>query len=260
MIFDTHAHYDDDMFIFDRDLLLGKELYEGGIGKVVNVAADKDSVDTTYELSKKYRQVYSALGIHPSETRGLSESIIDHIRDIACDRENVRAIGEIGFDYHEDDYNKEEQEKWFIRQIKLAKELDLPVIIHSRSAAMDTMRVIEENFDPEPGRISGVVHCYSYSVEDAKRYIGLGFMIGVGGVITFKNGKKLKEVVKAIPLTSIVTETDAPYLSPEPHRGDRNTSLNLKYVVKTIAGIKGVSVKEAETVLYDNAERLYRFR
>ena len=259
MIIDTHAHYDDDRFIPDRDRILGQDLPAGGIGMVINVAADEGSVDTTYELSRKYDHVYAALGIHPSELSNLSEGILDHIRELAKDRENVRAIGEIGFDYHGESYDKEEQEKWFIKQLDLADELNLPVVIHSRGAAADTMRVIEERFGGSKGGINGVIHCFSYALQDAVRYTELGFMIGVGGVVTFKNGKKLKEVVEKIPLDRIVLETDAPYLAPDPHRGERNCSLYLKYVVDEISRIKGISTEETEEITSTNAKRLYRF-
>ncbi|MCR5746466.1 MAG: TatD family hydrolase [Lachnospiraceae bacterium] len=258
MIFDTHAHYDDDRFIFDRELLLGGELEAGGIGKVMNVAADIDSLDSTNDLSLRYNNVYAALGIHPSELKGMDERVMDHIRRLAKSNKKVKAIGEIGFDYHDEEYDRNEQEKWFIRQIKLADELMLPIIVHSRGAAADTMRVIKDQYKGREDQINGVVHCYSYSAEDAKEYVRSGFMIGVGGVVTFKNGKKLKEVVSCIPLKSIVLETDAPYLAPEPYRGDRNTSLNLKYVVECVSEIKGISVKEAEDTTFENAMRLYR--
>ena len=257
MIFETHAHYDDDRFIFDREQLLGKELGAAGIGKIMNVAADIDSVDSTNDLSLRYENVYAALGIHPSEISGLTEDDMVHIRMLTERNNKVRAIGEIGFDYHDEDYDREEQEKWFIRQIMLAKELMLPIVVHSRGAAADTMRVIGEHYTGKEERINGVIHCFSYSAEDAERYIALGFMIGVGGVVTFKNGKKLKDVVRRIPLTAIVLETDAPYLSPEPYRGERNTSLNLRYVVKSIAEIKGLSEAEVEAATYENAMRLY---
>ena len=257
MIFETHAHYDDDRFIFDREQLLGKELAAAGIGKVMNVAADIDSVDSTNDLSLRYENVYATLGIHPSEISGLKEDDMSHIRMLAEQNKKVRAIGEIGFDYHDEDYDRQEQEKWFVRQILLAKELMLPIVVHSRGAAADTMRVIREHYTGKEEEINGVIHCFSYSAEDAERYIALGFMIGVGGVVTFKNGKKLKEAVERIPLTSVVLETDSPYLSPEPYRGERNTSLNLRYVVKSIAEIKGLSADEVEAVTYENAMRLY---
>ncbi|MBR1522986.1 MAG: TatD family hydrolase [Lachnospiraceae bacterium] len=257
MIFETHAHYDDDRFAGDKDELLSAGLKAVGVDKVMNVAADIGSVETTNELSLKYDNVYAALGIHPSEVKGLEEKDMVHIKALAEKNKKVRAIGEIGFDYHYEDHDRDKQEKWFVRQIELAKELSLPIIVHSRDAAADTMRVIKAYYTGNEPGINGVIHCFSYSAEEALKYIKLGFMIGVGGVVTYKNGKKLKEVVEKIPLDSIVLETDSPYLAPEPHRGERNSSLNLPYIVSAIAAIKGISDEETERITYDNAMRLY---
>ena len=257
MIFETHAHYDDRRFASDMDALLSSGLIKAGVDKVMNVAADMGSVDTTNVLSLKYDNVYAALGVHPSEIKELTEADMKHIQDLILENKKVRAIGEIGFDYHYEDYDKTEQEKWFVRQIELAKELQLPIIVHSRDAAADTMRVIREYYTGKESGVNGVIHCFSYSAEEALKYIDLGFAIGVGGVVTYKNGKKLKDVVTAIPLEKIVLETDCPYLSPEPHRGERNSSLNLPYVVQAIAELKNVSAEEVERVTYDNALRLY---
>ncbi len=257
MIFETHAHYDDGKFTADRDALLSSELIETGVDKIMNVAADMGSVDTTNALSLKYSNVYAALGVHPSDIKELTEADMYHIKKLALENKKVRAIGEIGFDYHYEDYDKSEQERWFVRQIELAKELELPIIVHSRDAAADTIRVIREHYTGRESNVNGVIHCFSYSAEEALKYIDLGFVIGVGGVVTYKNGKKLKDVVTAIPLNKIVLETDCPYLSPEPHRGERNSSLNLPYVVQAIAELKNVSKEEVEKITYDNALRLY---
>ena len=257
MIFETHAHYDDDRFSKDQKELLTSGLSAAGVDRVMNVAADIESVDTTNELSLKYDNVYAALGIHPSDTGGLDETGMEHIKELARSNKKVRAIGEIGFDYHYEGYDRAEQEKWFIRQIELAKEVSLPVIIHSRDAAADTMRVIKEHYTGSGSKTNGVIHCFSYSAEEALKYIELGFMIGVGGVVTYKNGRKLKEVVEIIPAESIVLETDSPYLAPEPHRGESNSSLNLPYIVRAVADIKGLSIDETERITYENAMRLY---
>ncbi|MCR5775083.1 MAG: TatD family hydrolase [Lachnospiraceae bacterium] len=257
MIFETHAHYDDAAFSEDRDELLSKSLKQAGVARVMNVAADTRSVDSTDRLSKEYESVYAALGIHPSEIQDLTENDILHIKDLILGNKKVRAIGEIGFDYHYDDPDKAAQEKWFIRQIELAGELSLPIIVHSRDAAEDTMRVISNIYSETGSRINGVIHCFSYSKEEAVKYTDLGFFIGVGGVVTYKNGKKLKEVVEKIPLDRIVTETDSPYLSPEPHRGERNSSMNLPYIIRAIAGIKNETPEKVEEITYNNALRLY---
>ena len=256
-IFETHAHYDDDRFSGDRGELLTEGLKKAGIAKIMNVAADMASVDTTNALSLKHDNVYAALGVHPSETDGITEADIQHIRTLALKNKKVRAIGEIGFDYHYEKYDKDNQERWFTRQIELARELSLPVIVHSRDAAEDTLRVISAHYTGKEDRVNGVIHCFSYSKEEALKYISLGFFIGVGGVVTYNNAKKLKEVVHAIPLDRIVLETDSPYLPPEPHRGERNSSKNLPLVAAAIAELKGVTEDEVRRVTYDNAMRLY---
>ena len=258
MIFDTHAHYDDDKFIFDRDELLGRELRQAGIEYVMNVAADMQSVKTTIALADKYDNVYGALGVHPSGTEELTEMDMEFIRDAVMKETKIRAVGEIGLDYSEDEPSKETQEKWFRRQIRLAQECDKPVIVHSRDAAADTYRVIKECYEDRKDRINGVVHCFSYPIEEAEKYIKLGFMIGIGGVVTFKNGRKLREVAAGIPLECMVLETDCPYLAPEPHRGERNTSANLPFVAAAIAEIRGVGAEEIFRATMENAKKLYR--
>ncbi len=257
-IFETHAHYDDERFDIDRDELLGKTLPEAGIRYVVNIAADMDSVKTTNELSLKYDYIYGALGVHPETIDRLTEDDILIIKELALSNRKIRAIGEAGFDLQEGYPDRNLQEKWFRRQIALAKELDLPIVVHSREAASDTYRVLKDEYDSCTERKNGIVHCFSYSPEEALKYIKLGFYIGVGGVVTFKNGKKLKSVVEAIPLEKIVLETDCPYLSPVPFRGERNTSVNLTYVAEEIAQIKGVSFEEVCKNTLENARLLYR--
>ena len=258
MIFETHAHYDDEIFDPDREELLSERLKGSGIEVIVNVASDASSVDSSDELSRKYPNVYAALGLHPSDIRDLSEEMLIHIEKLAKNNEKVRAVGEIGLDYH---YGKDdilEQKKGFVRQIELAKELSLPIIVHSREASRDTMEIIKDHYSDKRDCINGVIHCFSYSSEDAFKYIDLGFVIGVGGVVTYKNGKKLKEVVKEIPLEKIVVETDCPYLAPEPHRGERNTSLNLPFIIQAIAEIKDTSGEEVERITFETAGKLYR--
>ncbi len=257
-IFETHAHYDDEAFVSDRDEILGRLLRAEGIRYVVNIAADMDSVRSTNELTLRYDYVYGALGVHPESIEALSEEDMEFIKKAVSDNKKIRAIGEIGFDFSEGYPKKDIQEKWFRRQIVLAKELDLPIVVHSRDAAEDTYRVLKDEYGGLKDRQNGIVHCFSYSPEEAEKYTGLGFMIGVGGVVTFKNGKKLKSVVEAIPIESIVLETDSPYLSPEPNRGKRNSSLNLKYIAQTIADLKGMSFDEVCRQTMENAKLLYR--
>ncbi len=258
MIFETHAHYDDDKFIFDREELLGGELQAAGVDHVVNVAADMESVNSTYELTLKYDFIYGALGVHPSSVSELNDEKLAYIKKLTETNNKIRAIGEIGFDYYEENPDRNLQEKWFCAQTELAIEEDLPVIVHSRDAAEDTFRVISRYFDKRKDRLNGVIHCFSYSKEEAEKYIKLGFMIGVGGVVTFTNGRKLKETVAQIPLESIVLETDSPYLAPVPYRGERNTSMNIPLIASEIADIKSTDKDTVYRITNENALRLYR--
>ncbi len=253
MIFDTHAHYDDEQFDIDRDSLL-LSMKENGIGTIVNIGANLASSKTTLELAHKYDFIYGAVGVHPSDSAELSDDNFDRIRQMCADEKCV-AIGEIGLDYYWPEPDHEIQKKWFVRQLDLAREVKLPVVIHSRDAAADTVQILKDN---NAGDIGGVVHCFSYSKEVATLCVKMGFYIGVGGVLTFKNGKKMKEVVSEIPIEKIILETDCPYLAPEPNRGKRNSSLNLPYVVKAMAEIKGISEEEVIDITERNARDMYR--
>ena len=254
MIFETHAHYDDDRFNEDRDELL-KRLPEEGVGVVINSGASVESTRDTIRLAKEYPHVYAAVGVHPSEIEELDEDFFAWMKE-QTDWEKTVAIGEIGLDYYWDKEPEvqERQRYWFGRQIELARETHLPIIVHSRDAAADTMQVMKEHHAEE---IAGVIHCYSYSKEMALEFIKMGYYIGVGGVVTFKNAKKLKETVEAIPLEKILLETDCPYMAPEPYRGKRNSSLYLPYVIEEIARIKDISKEEVERVTEENARKLF---
>lgn len=260
MIFESHAHYDDDWYDEDRESLLSS-MSEQNVGKIVNVGASITSSKASLALAQAYENVYAAVGVHPDEILCLKQEGLDEIRRLAME-EKVVAIGEIGLDYFrkeacEYDY-KALQKKWFLEQLELAWELQKPVIIHSRDAAEDTMHILTEFYkDKKAIEHPGVIHCYSYSHEQALTYVKMGFFIGVGGVVTFKNGKKLVEVVKQIPLSSILVETDSPYLSPEPFRGQRNQSGNIKYVIDKIAQIKEISPREVEEITCSNACDFY---
>ncbi|MBQ7481357.1 MAG: TatD family hydrolase [Lachnospiraceae bacterium] len=253
MIFETHAHYDDPAFDRDRDRLLAL-LKDEGIAPIVNIGASIESTKSTVELAHRYDHVYAAIGVHPSDCGDLTENDIEWLKDLSSD-EKVVAIGEIGLDYHYDEPDREIQKKWFIRQLELARETSLPIVVHSRDAAQDTYEIIKDFRG-----LRGVIHCFSYSAELAREYVKMGYYIGVGGVVTFKNGRKLHEVVKEIPLESIVVETDAPYLSPEPYRGRRNSSAFIPYIIERIADLKNVSYETVERALYDNATDLYKVR
>ncbi len=268
MIYETHAHYDDGRFDGDRRELLS-QLPSLGIGRVINVAASIPSIDSCVTLSKDYDYIYAALGVHPGELcpdggeegqgdagRSMDDIIIERIRSLANPGNKVVAIGEIGLDYNwdKDPARRENQRYWFRRQLRLAHELNLPVIIHSRDAAEDTMEIMKEVM---PLHIPGVIHCYSYSPEMAREYVKMGYHIGVGGIVTFKNAKKLVQTVEEIPLERLLLETDSPYLAPEPKRGTRNDSRNLCYIADRIAELKNITREEVENATWNNAERLF---
>jgi TatD DNase family protein len=253
MIFETHGHYDDDRFDEDRDELL-KSFPENDIRFVMNVGADRKSSEQSVALAHIYPHVYAAVGTHPNDVGTMTEQDIEAYRLMAAE-DKVKAIGEIGLDYYYDDVPRDTQIYWFKRQLELAREVKLPVIIHSREAAKDTLDVMK---DMKAEDIGGVVHCFSYSPEMALEYVKMGFYIGVGGAVTFTNAKKLVEVVKEISLNSIVLETDSPYLTPVPNRGKRNSALNIPYVAEKIADIKNIPVEEVYKATFENGKKLYR--
>ncbi len=251
MIYDTHAHYDDAQFDEDRKELL-RAMADHGVGTIVNVSASYASCERVADMVQDYPFMYAAAGVHPDHAGELNEERFARMRELFR-RDKVIAVGEIGLDYYWDNESHEVQKKWFIRQLELARELGLPVLIHSREAAADTMEIMKEY----AGGLKGVIHCYSYSREMAKEYVKMGFYIGVGGVVTFKNARRLKETVEEIPLESIVLETDCPYLAPVPYRGKRNNSAYIRYVAEEIAKIKGIPCGEVISRTEENAKRLY---
>ncbi|MBQ8279259.1 MAG: TatD family hydrolase [Roseburia sp.] len=255
MIFETHAHYDDEQFDSGREALLAS-LPDCGIKRVVNVGASIESTKNSIELAEKYDYIYAAVGVHPSEIAELDEEHFAWLRELTK-LEKVVAVGEIGLDYYWDKEPEvqERQRYWFKRQIELAKEVGLPIVVHSRDAAADTMQILKETHAEE---IPAVIHCYSYSPELAQEFIKMGYYIGVGGVVTFKNAKKLKETVQQIPLERILLETDCPYMAPEPNRGKRNDSRNILYIIEKIAELKQVAVEEVEEITWQNAMKFYR--
>ena len=328
MIFDTHAHYDDHAFDGDREEVLAC-LQDRGVSYVVDVGSTVLSLPRVKDLADRYAFVYGALGLHPDDVgvhareagevfelphfqydgkmqppltglvSGLTPAVKEWIRGALADPKIV-AVGEIGLDYHWNIESREVQIRCFKEQIGLAIEADLPILVHSRTAAEDTMDVIQEMYGagsparkaarqealkklrpeqytevpgkewvwkkevPEgPGRHllrKGIIHAYAYSVEQAKIYTELGFYLGIGGVLTYQNSKKLKKVVREIPLTSLVLETDCPYLTPEPLKGQRNDSASLIFVAEKIAEIKGLPVQEVLRVTYENACHLFKLR
>ena len=251
-IFESHAHYDDEAFDEDREELLGK-MQQQGIEYIINIGVNIDSSKKTVELTEKYPFLYGAVGVHPSDTAELDEQKIGWLK-LQCERPKIVAVGEIGLDYYWDEPERPVQRKWFCRQLDLAREVKLPVVIHSRDAAKDTLTIMKEMHAEE---IGGVVHCFSYSKEMAEEYLKLGFYIGVGGVVTFDNAKKLKEAVEFLPMDKILLETDSPYLTPVPNRGKRNSSLNLPYIARQIAELKGISYEQVVEITNRNARKLF---
>lgn len=251
-IFDTHAHYDDEAFDDDREALL-RALPTEGIGGVVNVAASLTTCKSTRALAEQYDYIYCALGVHPGDTAELTEESMDWLRH-QCQFGKCVAVGEIGLDYYWDEPDRSIQKKWFLRQLDLARECGKPVVIHSRDAAKDTVDIMTAAKCQE---IGGVIHCFSYAKETAKVFLDMGFYIGIGGVLTFKNAKKLVEVAQYAPMDRIVLETDCPYLAPTPYRGRRNCSVLIPYVVEALAQIKGITEEEVRQAAWNNAHALY---
>lgn len=254
MIFDTHAHYDDKKFDTDREALLNS-LPSCGIEAVTNVGADTASSCRAVELANRYDFMYAAVGVHPDHVEELDEEKLKYLERLAQEEKKVVAVGEIGLDYYWDISPHELQKEWFVKQLEMAKRVKLPVIIHSRDAAKDTYEVMKAAYKDLTG---GVIHCFSASVELAREYVKMGFYIGIGGVLTFKNARTIKEVAADTDLERIVIETDSPYLAPVPYRGKRNCSVYLTEVVRELARIKALPEEEIIRVTCENAKRLYR--
>lgn len=244
MIFDSHAHYDDSAFDVDRDLVVS-ELKENGIVGVLNCGSSFEGAKESARLAAENDIFYAAVGIHPEFVKELNEDVVMELKEM-LKGEKVKAIGEIGLDYYyEDNPPREIQKAAFIRQMELAKEYKLPVIIHDRDAHEDTLNILKEF--PE---VKGVIHCFSGSVEFARECLKLGYYIGFTGVVTFKNAKKVLDVVKEIPMDRLLVETDCPYMAPDPFRGKRNRSEYIKFIIDKIADIKGMDreVLQIETI------------
>ena len=262
-IFDTHAHYDDRAFDEDREEILA-QLKEQGYSGIVDIGASFESCKKAVEISNTHDIVYATVGIHPDCIEDFFEGennrntsgnrVIEEMYNMIKNNKKVVAVGEIGFDYHNMTCEKDLQEIWFRAQLDMAKELSMPVVIHSREAERDTEVILREYLGKLP---PSIMHCYSYSKESAREFVQMDYYLGIGGVVTFKNAKKLVEAVEDTPLSKIVLETDCPYLSPEPNRGKRNSSLNLPYIVEKIAQIKNVDPEEVIEVTTSNAKELY---
>lgn len=273
MLFDAHCHINDDSWDETSLAELDAGIKNGDLTYVVDAGTTVEDSRLAVKDSGRWPWCYAAVGIYPHETGGMTEETLEDIKKLASE-EKVRAIGEIGLDYHYDDVDKETQRYWFARQIQTACELGMPIVVHSREANKDTMDILKENgafseerqssFPKRPGPDDTMVpdsrvliHCYSYSVETAEEYVKLGATISICGPVTFKNNRKTRQVVQAIPIEFLTVETDSPYLAPEPVRGHRNTPLNVRYTAEKVAELKGVSYEEASDVTFRNACRFY---
>ena len=255
MIFDTHAHYNDEDYNEDREELFA-EFQRQNIRRVTNIAVDMETSRINDTYTKKYDFMYGTVGVFPTDVAELeAPGAVEELERLLLNNPKLVAVGEIGLDYHYDNIDKPLQQKWFAGQMELARRMKKPIAIHSREAARDTADIMKSC---NAGEIGGVMHCYSYTKEMAREFLDMDFYFGIGGVVTFKNAKKLKEAVEYIPLSNIVLETDAPYLTPEPFRGKRNNSLHLTYVAEKIAELKGISADEVYAATFQNACRLYR--
>ncbi|HHQ4188345.1 TPA: TatD family hydrolase [Clostridium perfringens] len=251
-IFDTHAHYDSDSFDEDRENVI-KELKENGVIGVLNCGSDLYGLRKSVELAKEFDMFYAAVGIHPENADEFNEDVVKEIKEFVKN-EKVKAIGEIGLDYYwEENPPREVQKEVFRTQMKLADELNLPVVIHDRDAHKDTLEIMKEF-----PHVIGVVHCFSGSVEFAKECIKLGYYIGFTGVLTFKNAKKLVDVCREIPAERMLVETDCPFTAPVPFRGKRNKSDYIEYIIDKMSEIRGISGEEMNEVLLNNKKRLFK--
>ncbi len=251
MLFDTHAHFDDSQFDADRDEAI-ISLKDHGVSYVVNIGADMQGSHDSIALAEKYDFIYATVGVHPHEVGNMTEADIDTLRKLSK-HPKVKAIGEIGLDYHyEDGTCPEIQRKWFVRQLELATELNMPVVIHDRESKGECLEILKEH-----NISNGVVHCYSGSAETAKEILKLGMMISFTGVLTFKNARRAIEACAEIPIERLMIETDCPYMAPEPHRGERNFSGYVEYVARKIAEIKGMTFDDVAAITTENAKRFY---
>lgn len=256
-LFDSHSHYNDEKFNEDREQII-KETYEAGVTKFVCAGYNIDSSLFSLEMSKKYEFIYSICGISPNDIPQSEQQLwkdIDEISQIVKNNNSKKlvAIGEIGLDYYWNKENKDLQKQAFIKQIELANELELPIVIHSRDASVDTLDIIRNNKVEK----AGIFHCCQLNQELVRQALGLGYYISFAGPITFKNSKNAPEIIKMVPMDRILIETDSPYLSPEPNRGKRNDCRNVKYVAQKIADVKGITIEEVAQKTYENAMRIF---
>lgn len=250
-LFDSHAHYNDEKFAEDREELL-KEIYNSGITELVNAGYSLESSKSAIEIAKTHNFIYSTVGISPNDIDDYKKEYLEEIKKLAKN-EKVVAIGEIGLDYYWNKENKDLQKEVFVSQIKIANELNLPIVIHTREAIYDTLEILKNNNCSK----KGIFHCCPFNVDLVREGLKLGFYISFAGPTTFKNSKNAAEIIKMVPLDKMLIETDSPYLSPEPLRGKRNDSRNVKYIAQKIADVKEISLEEVAKITYENAKKIF---
>ena len=253
-IVDTHTHIDMLKNITADEAVKNASAY--GVKKMIIPTSDAKDIDKVNELSLKFDNVYALLGVHPSEIAGWNNNVAEKIRKLVSQNKKILGLGEIGLDYHWDDSNKDEQKRVFIEQIKLANELKLPMCIHDRDAHKDTLDILKEHNKGS----NAVLHCFSGSVEFMRECVKEGYYIALGGVVTFKNAQKVRDVAREIPFDKLLLETDAPFLTPEPHRGEENQPAYTKFVAEKIAQIRQINIDELIQITTENAYRLYNIK
>ena len=255
-LFDSHSHLNDEKFNKDRDEVI-KEIYESGVTKFITAGYSFESSKKAIEIAKIYDFIYATVGVSPNDIPQTEDELCKQLNEIeilAKKNSKVLAIGEIGLDYYWNTENKETQKKVFIEQIKIANRLDLPIVIHTRDAIMDTIQILKENNVQN----KGVFHCCPQNRELIKEALKLGFYISFAGPITFKNSKNADEMIKLVPNNRILIETDSPYLAPEPVRGTRNIPSNVRFIAQKIANVKGLTLEELEKITVENTEKIFK--
>ena len=253
-LFDSHAHYNDKKFEQDREEVL-KEIYNSGVTKLVNAGYSLESSKSAIEIASSHEFIYATVGISPNDIEGFKREDLQEIVKIAKNKKVV-AIGEIGLDYYWNKENKELQKEVFVSQIEIANKLNLPIVIHTRDAIYDTLEILKNNNCNK----KGIFHCCPFNVDLVREGLKLGFYISFAGPTTFKNSKNANEIINMVPLSKMLIETDSPYLSPEPLRGKRNDSRNVKYIAQKIADVKGISIGEIAKTTYNNAKKIFEIK
>ena len=254
-LFDSHAHYNDEKFEADREKLI-KEIYDAGVTKIINAGYSLESSKKALKIANNYEFMHVIVGVSPNDIENLEQDYLNQLKEMANNKKVV-AIGEIGLDYYWNKENKDIQKEIFIKQIELANELNLPIVIHTREAIYDTLDILKNRVECKN---KGVFHCCPLNLDLVIEAVKLGFYISFAGPITFKNSKNAEEIIKFVPTDRILIETDSPYLSPEPLRGKRNDSRNIKYIAQKIADVKGLTLEEVAETTYNNAKRIFRIQ